>query len=423
MVRIIYGAPFRHTRAWQFCQSHSWRTFFTVSGQQWTRGVVLQERPALNSPVTPAQFLCQQVPVSVDGCSPSSPHLLVQTLFLSVDPYLRCRFNEHTGVEYIAPFQVGAPICSSAIGYVRYSSLKQFKKGDLVMEPLDGWPWQEVVRIGPERAATLRKVPPGLALMCPITFALGCIGQTGLSAYFGMLHECRPKPSDCVIVSGAAGAVGSIAGQLAKLRGCRVIGIAGSFQKCTVLNVDLGFDAAANYKAPGFAAALRDVVGPMGANIYFDNVGGPVSEAVVPCLRHGAHIVLCGQIATYDADSEQPYPPALSPSGDAVLAQRGITRRPYLVLDYASHLLEGVQTLLLLVVSGKLIGLEHFHYGIENAPAAFLAMMAGDTTGKTLVEVAPLPFGPAKWYGWLRPLIPRFLRYWIARHNCPEADL
>eukprot|EP00668_Euglena_longa_P015275 GGOE01019333.1.p1 GENE.GGOE01019333.1~~GGOE01019333.1.p1 ORF type:complete len:422 (+),score=73.98 GGOE01019333.1:52-1317(+) len=411
--------------AWFALPSHrccSQRTLFTTAEQQWTRGVVLQKRPAPNSPVTAEQFLCQQVPVSHDGCPTSSPHLLVQTLFLSVDPYLRCRFNEHTGVDYTTPFQVGSPICSSAIGYVRYSSVKQFKKGDLVMEPFDGWPWQEMVRVGPERAATLRKVPPGLALMCPITFALGCIGQTGLSAYFGMLHECRPKPTDCVIVSGAAGAVGSIAGQLAKLRGCRVIGIAGTFQKCSVLTIDLGFDAAANYKAAGFAAGLRDVVGPMGANVYFDNVGGPVSDAVVPCLRHGAHIVLCGQIAAYDCDSDKPYPPPLNPAGDAVLAQRGITRRPYLVLDYASQLLEGVQTLLLLVVSGKLTGLEHFHYGIENAPTAFLNLMAGQNTGKQLVEVSPLPFGRAKLYGWLRTIIPRFLLYRIARLNCPEAE-
>ena len=268
-------------------------------------------------------------------------------------------------------------------------------------------PCQEVVYLGAAKAASLRRLPPEMALLCPITFALGCVGQTGVSAYFGMLKERPPRPGDCVVVSGAGGAVGSVAGQLAKLQGCRVVGIAGGPAKCAALVTELGFDAGVDYKSPDFEAELEAAVGRDGAAIYFDNVGGRVSDAVIRCLRDGAHIVLCGQIATYDSDV--PYPPPLPEASQALAERRGITRRRYLVFNYEARFPEAVKDLLTRVAGGELVGLETYRYGLADAPKAFVEMMAGGNTGKQLVEVAPPPARVAL-YNRVRGLLPAWVR-------------
>eukprot|EP00667_Euglena_gracilis_P013923 EG_transcript_14391 len=370
------------------------------SSVEMTPGVVLRSRPAPNSPVVLDNFDSVDVPVDCPGGNPKAPHLLAETLYLSVDPFLRCRFNADPGVDYTAPYAVGQPLSSAGIGYVMDSSVPGFSAGDLVLDPFDGWPWQRVVRMGAERATRLRRIPPELALLCPISFTLGCIGQTGVTAYFGMLHECPPQAGDCVVISGAAGAVGSVAGQLAKLRGCRVVGIAGSEEKCRVLTAQLGFDAAVNYKSPAFRDALAASVGPRGARIYFDNVGGAVSDAVVETMSPGGHIVLCGQISMYDTDI--PYPPPLPPASLAIAEQRGLTRRRYLVLNYQDRLAQASTELLRLVAAGQLTGLEQVYRGVRQAPNAFLDLMEGRNLGKAIVQIAPPPFSRASVYSTAR---------------------
>eukprot|EP00668_Euglena_longa_P029270 GGOE01036616.1.p1 GENE.GGOE01036616.1~~GGOE01036616.1.p1 ORF type:complete len:443 (+),score=97.60 GGOE01036616.1:180-1331(+) len=378
-----------------------------------TPGVILRSRPPPNTPVTVGNFDGVDVPVDCYGGSPAMPHVMAETLYFSIDPYLRCRFNAHPGVDYTTPYTIGQPLSSAGIGCVMESTVPGLAAGDLVLD-LDGWPWQRVVRMGADRAASLRRIPPELALLCPLSFTLGCIGQTGVTAYFGMLHECPPQPGDCVVVSGAAGAVGSVAGQLAKLHGCRVVGIAGSTEKCRVLTSQLGFDAAVSYKSPTFHDDLAAGVGASGARIYFDNVGGAVSDAVIEQLRPGGHIVLCGQISMYNTDI--PYPPPLPPSSQAIVEQRGITRRRYQVFNYPrERLLEGTAELLQLVAAGQLVGLEQFYRGVRQAPNAFLDLMEGRNLGKQLVQVSTPPFGRTSAYGMLRDWLPRSLRSWVAR--------
>jgi len=373
-------------------------------------GIVLRGRPPPNTPVTADHFGEQDVSL---GESPTAPHLLVETLYLSIDPYLRCRFNPQTGVDYTAPFELGKPLTSGGIGYVLDSSLPGFASGDIVLDPFDGWPWQRVARIGADHAKRLRVLPPALALLCPLHYTLGCLGLTGLTAYFGMLHECPPRPGDCVVVSGATGAVGSVAGQLARRAGCRVVGVTGDDEKCTVLTSGLGFDAAVNHRHPSWPDTLAERVGPAGARLYFDNVGGPISDAVIPHLQDKGHVILCGQSATYDSDA--PYPPPLPPAVQALADRRGITRTRFLVSRYASRFPDASRELLSLVAGGQLVALDQVYRGVRQAPNAFLDLMEGRKVGKQIVEVIPPPLSRSRLYGAARPLVPSWARSWLAR--------
>jgi NADPH-dependent curcumin reductase CurA len=215
--------------------------------------VTLASRPAVGKPVVAGNFAISEKP----GSAPwplrerSASDILARTLYVSVDPYMRCRFNEDPGVDYTQPFGEGELIYSAGIGEVidvRPGAETSLKVGDIVLDWFDGWGWSSVAEFNAEQAAKLKVLPVELAAMIPLTYTMGGTGQTGLSAYFGILGEVDPSEKDIVIISGAAGAVGTVAGQLAKRRGARVIGICGSDSKCRVLVDELGFDCAVNYK-------------------------------------------------------------------------------------------------------------------------------------------------------------------------------
>ena len=318
-----------------------------------------------------SDFVVDEVEVG----DPRPGEVLVQVLWVSVDPYQRGRMSQVR--SYAKGLDVGDVITSQSLGEVVESQDGRFAPGDLVLGQL-GWQEYAVARGG-----ALRKVPEFLD---PPTLALHVVGMTGMTAYFGLLDVGRPKPGDTVVVSGAAGAVGQVVGQIAKLMGCRTIGIAGGPDKCTDCSL-YGYDVALDYKDEGFRdelkAACRD-----GVDVYFDNVGGEVSGAVHGRLNVGATIVICGQVSQYNLERPEP---TFHPSLLIVYRAR---MEGFLVTDYAHRYDEAALRLARWVAEGKVVWREDVTDGLENAPAAFMGMLRGENRGKALVKVGDRTAGP-----------------------------
>ena len=327
--------------------------------------IVLNSRPT-GAP-SPENFKL----VDVDVPRPGPSEVLVRTLYLSVDPYMRGRMSDRK--SYVAPFQVGAPIVGGALAEVVESNSSAFKPGDIVTGML---PWQ-LYAIAGERE--LRRVDPALA---PITTALGVLGMPGLTAYFGLLDIGKPKEGETVVVSGAAGAVGTAVCQIAKIKGCRVVGIAGSDEKNQYLKSELQVDETINYKTADLKQELRKAC-PKGVDIYFDNVGGEVSDVTMAMLNFGARIVLCGQISLYNLEQ-----PDRGPRIQPYLLVSSCRMQGFIVINYAARFGEGVRDLAQWFSEGKLKYAEHIVEGFENTPQAFLGLFSGDNLGKQLVKVA-----------------------------------
>jgi NADPH-dependent curcumin reductase CurA len=296
---------------------------------------------------------------------PGPGEVLVRARWLSVDPYQRGRMNEAR--SYAVPLQLGEVITAQAVGEVAESRDGRFSNGDLVVGQLG---WQEYAIA---RAGTLRLLPPELD---PPSLALHVVGATGFTAYFGLFDVGRPKPGDLVVVSCAAGAVGQVVGQLAKLAGCTAVGIAGGADKCRDLLELYGYDVAIDYKADDVRARVPD-----GVDVYFDNVGGEVSRAVHSRLNVGARIAICGQISQYNL--ERPAP-AFDPILLIVYRAR---MEGFLVSDFAHRFDEASRRLGRWIAEGKIRWREDVTDGIENAPGALIGMLNGANRGKTLVRV------------------------------------
>ncbi len=301
---------------------------------------------------------------------PRAGEVLVRTLYLSVDPYMRGRMND--AKSYIPPFAVGEVLQGGAVGQVVQSDHPGFRKGDIVSGML-GWQDYSLAK-GDE----LHMAPEG----APVSTALGVLGMPGLTAYFGLLDIGRPQPGETVVVSGAAGAVGTIVGQIAKLKGCRVVGIAGSDEKNEYLRRELGFDAAINYKAAGNLRQALAEACPDGIDVYFDNVGGDVTDAVIARINNHARIVLCGQIALYNLEQ-----PDTGPRNFPQLLIHSATVTGFIVANYAPRFRAGLSELTAWLKAGKLKYREHVVTGLEHAPQAFLGLFRGENTGKQLVRV------------------------------------
>lgn len=297
--------------------------------------------------------------------------VFVRTLYISVDPYLRGRMR--AGRSYVPPFEIGQVIESGIVGKVVESRAPEFKAGDIVTGML-GWRLYNAAK-----AAALRNVDPRLA---PVTTALGVLGMPGLSAYFGLLDIGEPKEGETVVVSGAAGAVGMTVCQIAKIKGCRAVGIAGSDEKNKYLTEELGVDAALNYKNTEWRQALREGC-PKGIDVYFDNVGGEISDAVLPLLNHGARIVICGQISLYNLDK-----PDVGPRPQPSLLVNSALMKGFIISEYAARFAEGVMQLAQWLSEGKLKYAETVVEGFENTPRAFIGLFSGDNLGKQIVKVA-----------------------------------
>ena len=302
---------------------------------------------------------------------PGPGEVLVRSQWLSLDPYMRGRMSEAR--SYAKPTEVGEPMTGQAVGEVVESTDPRFSPGDTVVGQL-GWQDYAVARGG-----TLRKVDPKLA---PPQTALHVLGATGLTAYFGLFDVGKPKPGDTVVVSAASGAVGQIVGQLAKIAGCRtVIGLAGSTEKVSDLTELYGYDAGIDYKQDDLNARLKEAC-PNGVDVYFDNVGGAISETVFRRLALNARVPVCGQISQYNLAE-----PELAPRNLGFLIVFRARLEGFLVSDYVHRFPEGLQRLGGLLADGRLRYREDVTEGLENAPAAFMGMLRGENRGKTLVKL------------------------------------
>jgi NADPH-dependent curcumin reductase CurA len=330
------------------------------------REFVLAARPVGMPKESDFRLVESPIPALADG------QILLRTLFLSVDPYMRGRM---TGIRtYADPVDIGQRMVGGTVGRVVQSTNPQFRVGDVVV---GYWGWQEYAV---SDGTGLQKLDASLA---PVSTALGVLGMPGMTAYFGFLEICQPKPGETIVVSGAAGAVGSLVGQIAKIKGCRAVGIAGTDDKVAWLTGELGFDAAFNYKTTqDYVAKLKELC-PSGIDCYFDNVGGVVTDAVLPVLNVHARISISGQISQYNAAKPEP---GVRPY--IYLLSKQSRAEGFIVSQWMNRFPEGVAQMAQWLREGKLKYREQIAAGFENAPRALIGVLSGDNTGKMLVKFA-----------------------------------
>ena len=310
--------------------------------------------------------------VEEDVPEPGPGEALVRTIYMSVDPYMRDRMRE--GESYAEPWDVGDPLKCAAVGEVVESNGAGFEEGDVVTGELH---WAEYATAP---AAELTQIDPNRG---PLSAYLGVLGMPGNTAYFGVNEVAQPQAGDTFVVTGAAGAVGSVAGQIAKLNGARVVGFAGSDKKVEFLEDELGFDVGINYKeVDDYRTALAEAA-PDGVDAYFDNVGGPITDAVFTQLNVDARVAVCGQISLYNA-TELPTGPRKLMN----LIQSRATVEGFLVSDFSERFDQSARQLGQWVADGTIQYRETVTEGLENAPDAFLGLFEGDNIGKQLVQVS-----------------------------------
>lgn len=295
--------------------------------------------------------------------------LLLESAYVSVDPYLRARM---TGNK-LPRFELRQPLASKIIARVIFSRHKDFREGEWVIHYLD-WKTLQI-----SDGSGLVKINDTKA---PLTAHLGILGVTGLSAYFALRDTGKPKAGETLVVSGAAGAVGSIAGQIGKIWGCRVVGITGSTEKANLLIERFAFDEAINYNGTSNLTEAVAKTCPNGVDIYFDNVGGRTSDAVLQNINSYGRIIACGSIANYNDEAQ-----VLSPSLLPLVVYKFLTIRGFLIADYATQFPEGIQQLTERLNAGTLQYTETIIKGFERLPEAFIGLFEGRNEGKMLVEV------------------------------------
>ncbi|MFS0723154.1 NADP-dependent oxidoreductase [Paenibacillus sp. 1P07SE] len=295
----------------------------------------------------------------------------VKTQYMSIDPYLRNMMNEQ---PFVAPsFQLGQVFGELVVGEVTESTSKMFRPGDFVS---GSWGWQTYANVSDE---DLMLINPDQA---PISTALGLLGISGLTAYFGMNEIGKPKAGETVVISGAAGAVGMLAGQIAKINGARVIGIAGSDKKANYLLQELGFHGAINYRTTSNLLADLKAAAPNGVDVYFDNVGGWISDTVLALLNRGARIPISGQISQYHSEE-----PELGPRVGNLLVKKSARMQGFSFIDYSSQFPAALEQLNSWSEAGKIKYKEHIIQGFEQAPRAFAGLFSGENIGKLLVQI------------------------------------
>ena len=296
--------------------------------------------------------------------------VLLKSWYVSVDPYMRGRMNSVK--SYAASFEVDEPIKGAIVAKVIESKSKSVLAGDIVVGMLP-WATYAIEKVENLRKIDIQKVPPG--------YYLGVLGMPGITAYFGMMEICKPQKGDTVVISGAAGAVGIVAGQIAKIHGCRVIGIAGSDEKCKLLKEQFGFDETINYKTSKSIRKEIAALCPESVDAYFDNVGGEITEAVVANLDFHARIALCGQISQYNNSK-----PALGYSILPHLLTRSVMLQGFIVSNYSERFGEAITHLTKWLNDGKLKYTETIIEGFDKLPEAFIGLFSGKNQGKMLIK-------------------------------------
>src|SRR4051812_46346199 len=336
---------------------------------QSARRVVLVSRPA-GEPKT-SDFRIEDQPIP----TPGEGQVLLRTIWLSLDPYMRGRMSD--GPSYAAPVPIGGVMEGGTVCEVIASNNPFFAKGDVVLARA-GWQTHELAD-----GKSLRKIDPKLG---PISTAVGVLGMPGMTAYAGLLEIGKPQPGETVVVAAASGAVGSAVGQIAKIKGARAIGIAGGKEKCEYVKRELGFDECLDHRDPNLAAKLKQACS-QGIDVYFENVGGAVFEAVFPLFNAFARIPVCGLIAQYN-DTEASVPKWASSLMRTVLTKR-LTIRGFIVSDFAPRDADFLRDMSPWVREGKLKYREFVTEGLDSAPAAFIGLLNGANFGKQLVRVGP----------------------------------
>jgi NADPH-dependent curcumin reductase CurA len=317
----------------------------------------------------PGDFALEESPLP----APADGEIVCRTIYLSLDPYMRGRISGAR--SYAASVDVGQVIVGGTVSEVLESRHPGLARGDFVMG-YDGWRSHAVAKGG-----AVRKLDPKQA---PISTALGVLGMPGMTAYVGLLDIGQPKPGETVVVSAASGAVGSAVGQIAKIKGCRAVGIAGSPDKCEHVVRDLGFDACVNYRKGDLLAALREAC-PSGIDVYFENVGGDVLRAVMTLLNQNARIPLCGLISQYNATEPTP-----GPDLRAFLFNR-VLLKGFIVSDHLDRMGDFLAECGGWLREGRLKHREDIVGGLEKAPGAFIGLLQGKNFGKLLVRVGEDP--------------------------------
>ncbi len=305
---------------------------------------------------------------------PGAGEVLVKALYLSLDPAMRGWMNE--GRSYIAPVGIGEVMRAGGAGRVIASGNPAFAVGDHVTGVLGA---QEYALVGAEAAKGLIKVDPKVV---PLPVYLGALGVTGLTAYFGLLEVGQAKAGDTVVISGAAGATGLVAGQIAKIKGCRAVGIAGGAEKCNYIVKELGFDAAIDYKKENVIEALRQHC-PKGINVYFDNVGGEILDAALANLARGARVVICGAISQYNSTTG-----IKGPSNYLSLLVNGARMEGFVVFNYQARYGEAAREMAGWMMAGKLKSKEDIVEGFQTFPDTLLKLFRGENLGKLMIKMA-----------------------------------
>jgi hypothetical protein len=334
--------------------------------RQW----ILRRRPTGNIGPGDLELVESQIPELQDG------QALVRNIYLSLDPTNRIWMSDQD--QYLPPVQIGDVMRGGVIGVVEQSRSSSLPVGAVVNPGLGGW---QDYTVANENMARRTPKLPGV----PLTAHMSVLGGTGLTAWFGLMDIGKPEPGETVVVSAAAGAVGSIVGQIAKLKGCRVIGIAGGPAKCRWLTKDLGFDGAIDYRSEDVDAALSRLA-PNGVDINFENVGGAVMDAVMGHMNNFSRMPLCGMISTYNTDG-----PAAGPKDFSRVLMRRILIKGFLVIDYLPRAAEAIGELEPLVAHGQLKWKVHVEDGLENAAAAVTRLFTGEHDGKLLIRISPEP--------------------------------
>lgn len=327
--------------------------------------ILLNERPSGKPTLSNFKFSEEESPVLQEG------EILLKTLFVSVDPYLRGRMNDRD--SYTPPFELGKPFQSGIVAMVTASNLPDFSPGDYVSGILD---WKEYQI---SNGLNLNKIDPESS---SLSAYLGVLGMTGLTAYLGLTKIGNPIAGETLVVSGAAGAVGTVAGQIGKILGCRVVGLAGTDEKVNELISTFKFDDAINYKTATNLSEAVKAACPGGVDIYFDNVGGDISDAVLANINKHARIAVCGAISLYN-ETKMPLGPRLQ----LILLTKSATMTGFIVSDFAEKFPTAVNMLATWLKDGKLAGIETIVEGFDNLPQAFLDLFEGKNKGKMIVKI------------------------------------
>lgn len=334
-----------------------------------TRRIVLASRP--EGRPDPRNFRLE----TANFPEPGDGEVLIRILYLSLDPYMRGRMS--AAKSYAQPVEIGAVMEGGTVGRVEQSRHPDFAEGDIVLS-FSGWQSFAIAK-----GATLRKLDPALA---PVSTALGVLGMPGFTAYAGLLTIGQPKPGETVVVAAASGAVGSVVGQIARIKGARAVGIAGGPEKCAFVRDELGFDAVIDHRAPDFAEQLASAC-PKGIDVYFENVGGHVWDAVFPLLNTFARVPVCGLIAQYNATAPAPGPDRLPVTMREVLS-RSLMIRGFIQREFADQQPAFVQAMAGWIGSGQVRYREDIVDGLDAAPEAFIGLLEGRNFGKLVVRVA-----------------------------------